>query len=117
MRTARVTIDSRQVSPSRALALLARSSRQLIVVTSRMFGELEHELGGAEAAARHLARVATNSGRPVCVNFSTGPDTSRTIVIGPKGWTEEKTAGWIAPHREALEAAFGEATPIRLEDA
>ncbi len=115
-RTARVTVDGSAVSPSKALAAVARSA-PLIVVTHRAYADLCAELDGDEAAVRRLLTIATNANKPICVNFATGPDTSRTIVIGPKGWTEEKTAGWIAPHREALEAAFGAATPIRLEDA
>ncbi len=116
MRTARLAIDPARISPSKALARLARAGGALVVVTARMFGDLAAELGGHERAARHLARVATTANKPICVNFATGPDTSRTIAIGPTGWTEEKTAGWIAPHREALEATFGAATPI-WEDA
>ena len=116
MNLATVSVDSATVSPSRALAAVARTGRQLVVVTNRMFGELERELGSPEAVARHLARVATNTGKPLAVNLASGPDTSRTIVVGPKGWTRGKTAGWIAVHREALEAAFGDATPLRLED-
>jgi len=65
MRTATVTIDAEHVSPSRSLAILARSSRALVCVTGRMFAELERELGGPEAVARHLFRVATDVGTPI----------------------------------------------------
>ncbi len=120
MRTATVAVDAERVSIARSLAALARMAARdngpLVAVTGRAYLELAYELGGDEAVARHLARVATNSGRPILVNFPTGSDTSRTIVVGPKGWTEEKTAGWVAARHRELEAAFGPATPVSLED-
>ena len=89
----RVTIDAERVSPSRSLAAAARATAYaggpLLVVTNRMFGELERELGGPEAVARHLARVATNTGRPIAVNLATGEDTSTTMFVSPKDWSEE----------------------------
>ena len=116
MRAATIAVDAGAVSVARSLAALARASARdggpLVCVTGRAYLDLVAELGSDEAAARHLARVATNSGRPLLVNFETGADTSRTIVIGPKGWSEQKTAGWIAGRHAELEAAFGDATPI-----
>ena len=116
MRTATVRVDAERVSVARSLAALARTAARdngpVVCVTGRAYLDLVAELGADEAAARHLARVATNSGRPILVNFPTGADTSRTIVIGPKGWSEEKTAGWIAARHGELEAAFGPATPL-----
>ncbi len=111
-RTARVAFDPVAVSPSKALVAVARAV-PLVCVTGRAYGDLCAELGSDEAAVRHLAKIATNANKPILVNFATGADTSRAIVVGPKHWTRDKTAGWIAPHREALEAAFGDATPIR----
>lgn len=120
MRTATVTVDAAQTSVARSLAALARAAAReggpLVCLTARSYGELVDELGSDAAAVRRLLTIATNTARPIVVNFSTGPETSRTIVVGPKGWTCEKTAGWIAGRHEALEAAFGEATPINPED-
>ncbi len=114
--TARITVDAERVSIARSLAALARTAARdggpLVCITGRAYLDLVAELGSDEAAARHLARLASNTNRPILVNFETGADTSRTIVIGPKGWSEEKTAGWIAARHRELEAAFGEATPI-----
>ena len=119
-RTATVKVDAEWVSVGRSLAALARTAARdngpVVAVTGRAYRDLCDELGSGEAAARHLARVATNSGRPILVNFSTGADTSRTIVVGPKGWTEEKTAGWVAGRHRELEAVFGPAVPVSLED-
>ncbi len=106
MRTATVTIDGATVSPSKALAATA----PLVVVTDRCYGELVAELGAAEAVIAHLIRVATNADKPIGVNLTSGPDRSTTVFIGPKGWSDERVAGWIGGHREALEAAFGDAT-------
>ena len=108
-RTATVTIDAATVSPSNALAATARLA-PLVVVTGRAYGEMLAELGDAEAVIAHLIRVATNVGKPLAVNLPRGPETSSTIFLGPKGWSEERVAGWIGRHREALEQQFGDAT-------
>ena len=114
-----LTIDADRVSPSRSLAILARSPAStggaLICVTGRMFGELERELGGPEAVARHLFEIATATGRPLCVNLPSGTDTSRTIFISPRGWSEDRLAGWAAGRHAELEGAFGPASVVRGE--
>ena len=119
MRTATVTVDAERVSVARSLAALARASARdggpLVCVTGRMFDELAAELGGYDRAARYLVKVATNIGRPLAVNIPT-TDGSRTVVVGPKGWTQERTAGWVAARHEALERQFGAATVRDLED-
>ena len=104
-----MTIDAATISPSKTLAMTARLA-PLVVVTGRAYGEMLAELGDAEAVIAHLIRVATNVGKPLAVNLPSGPDTSSTIFLGPKGWSEERVMGWVAGHREALEAAFGDAT-------
>ncbi len=120
-RLATLTIDAERVSPSRSLAILARSAASnggpLICVTGRMFGELERELGGPEGVARRLCRVATNTGRPIAVNFETGAETSTTLFVSPRGWSEDRLRGWAAGRHAELEAAFGPASVVRMEDA
>jgi len=117
--TARVTIDAEHVSVARSLAVLAHASERdgapLVCVTGRAFSDLVDELGGDDVVVRHLLRVATNTGRPICVNFPT-EDGSRTIFVASKGWTEERLSGWAAGRHEELEAMFGPATPVRMED-
>ena len=119
-RTARVTVDAGAVSVARSLATLARASARdggpLVCVTGRAWADLADELGGDEAAVRYLLKVATNTGRPICVNLSTGTETSTTLFVAPKDWTEERLRGWAAGHHEELEAAFGPATVRNLED-
>jgi hypothetical protein len=102
--------DPAAVRPSVALAAAARAA-PLLVVTHRAFADLVAELGSFEATARHLARVATNTGRPIGINAPT-PDGSRTMFIPPKGWTRERLAGWIGGHHELLEREFGASTLI-----
>jgi len=109
LRSATVQIDAATVSPSKALAATARLA-PLVVVTDRCYAEMLAELGDADAVVRHMARVATNVGKPLTVNLTSGTDTSTTVFIGPKHWSDERVAGWIGGHREALEAAFGDAT-------
>ncbi len=108
-RTARITIDSATVSPARAIAAAARSA-PLLVVSHHAFNDLCAELGGEEPAARHLARVATNTGKPIAANLPTGEGTSTTVFISPKGWTPERLRGWVGGHHAELEAMFGAAT-------
>jgi len=113
MRTATVTIDAERVSPARSLAALARAAAHsggpLVCVTGRMFTELERELGGPEGVARRLCRVATTTGRPICVNLPTGPERSTTVFVSPRGWSVSRLAGWAARKHDELEAAFGPA--------
>ena len=120
MRTATVTVDADRVSVARSLAALARASARdggpLVCLTARSYADLAAELGDDEAAVRHLLRVATNTGRPIAVNLPTGPETSTTLFVAPKGWTDERLRGWAAGHHAELEAAFGPATVRPLED-
>lgn len=111
-RTARITIDSAIVSPSRAIAAAARSG-PLVILTNRAFYDLAAELGGTDQATRHLLKVATNTGAPIAANLTTGDDTSTTVFIAPKGWSEERLGGWVAGHHHVLEEAFGPATVRR----
>ena len=115
MRTMTVTVDAERVRPSRALRAAARSA-PLLVVTGRALGELADELGGYEAAVRFLVTVATTVGRPIGVNVPTGPDSSRSVFVPPKGWGEERLAGWAAGKRDELEAAFGPASVVREDE-
>ena len=105
-RSATVTIDAEHVSPSEALGAFAPAA-PLLVVTDCAFGALLDELGSMEAAVRRVMRVATDAGRPVGVNMPTGPGTSTTVFISPRGWADERTQGWVAAHHEALAARLG----------
>jgi hypothetical protein len=114
-RTLRVSIDPATVSPSRAIAATARTG-PLVCLTGRAFRDLVDELGGIEPAMRHLLRVSENVGKPIAVNVPTGEDSSRTVFLGPRSWTQERLSGWVAGHHEQIEAMFGAAAPVPLEE-
>jgi len=118
--TATFIVDTSCISVASSIAAMARSAATsngpLVVVTGRAYADLADELGSDEAAARHLFHVATNSGHPIAVNLPTGTDTSRTIFISPRGWSEDRLAGWAAGRHAELEAAFGPATIVNEED-
>jgi hypothetical protein len=90
----------------------AAGAAPLFILTGRAFGDLSAELGGFEAAAGYLHRVAVEIGRPIGINFETGTDTSKTVFTPPKGWSEQKLAGWIAGHHQELEGEFGQVSRI-----
>ena len=110
-RTVHVAIDAATVSQARAIAATARQV-PLMVLTGRALADLADladELGGPEAAMRHLTRVATNTGRPIGCNLPTAEGSS-TLFVAPKGWTPERLAGFVAGHHAELEAQLGPAT-------
>ena len=120
MRTATVRVDAERVSVARSIAAMARATARdngpLVCISGRALADLADELGGHEAAAKHLYRVATRTGRPIAANVPTGPDTSMTMFIAPRGWTDERLRGWAAGRHAELEAAFGAATVRSMED-
>jgi len=116
MKIPTVTLGAARVSTAKSIAALARAAgRTPVVVTGRAYGDLVDELGGDDAAARHLGRVATNSGRPICVNFETGPDSSQTVFVSPRGWSSDRLRGWAAGRHAEVEAMFGPATVRSME--
>jgi hypothetical protein len=104
--TARVLVDPATVPMSRTIERLAPGV-PVCVVSHRALADLVRELGSERRAARWLARLAGKLGRPVLVNAPTGPDTSSTVALAPRGWGEERLAGWMAGHHEVLEAQLG----------
>ena len=119
-RTATIAVDPGAISPSKALAAVARAAAYAggppVVVTHRAYADLVAELGSEDAAVRYLVKVAGNTRRPIAVNLPTGPETSATVFVAPKGWSDERLRGWAAGHHEALQAMFGPATVRPLED-
>src|SRR3712207_5036422 len=102
MRTATVSVDSTAVSPSRALAAVARASAQaggpLVCVPPRALAELVAEPGIAEAVARRMTTIVTTTASPLAVKLPNGPDRSQTVSVSPTGWSRERLAGWAAGH-------------------
>ena len=110
-RSLRVSVDTGSVSAARAIAEVARTGPP-VCLTDRLFDDLADEVGGVEPAMRHLVAVAEEVGRPVAVNLETAAGASRTVFLAPCSWTEERLRGWVAGHHEAIEAVFGQATPV-----
>ena len=109
-RSAHITINPAVVSPARAVMAAARGG-PLVILTERALHDLADELGGDDAAVRHLERVASNVNRPIGANMLTA-EGARTLFLAPKGWSLERLKGWVAGHHEAIEAMFGPATPV-----
>jgi hypothetical protein len=108
-RVLRVTVDPTSASLAETIAAAAPHV-PLLVLTGRMFIDLAAELGGDDAATRHLLAVAESVDTPVAVNFATDAEASTTAMIAPRSWTRERLRGWIGGKHEILTAMFGEAT-------
>ncbi len=80
----------------------------LPVLTPEALDYLRDELGGMDALADYLFGLVNKAQRPIGVH-----DGARTTFIGPRGWTNERLAGYISVHQEALSAAFGPVRELR----
>jgi len=107
-----ITVDPTSTSMAVSIRAAAEAA-PLLVVSSRALSDLADELGSMESAAEHLQGVAEAIGKPIAVNLPTGADTTSTVFIAPKNWTEERLAGWAAGHHQALEAEFGRVQRVR----
>jgi len=114
-RSVRVTVDASRVSPSETIRRSAGLA-PLTMVRGRMLIELADELGGYEEAGRFLYGIAEDLGRPIGVNVPTLDGNSRSMFMAPKGWSQERLAGWVAGRHREIEAAFGPATPVKETD-
>ena len=108
-RSLSLTVDTAALKPTEALGCVARAGI-VVGLTAAMFHDLATELGGHDAACRWLIDLATETNRPITVNVPTGKDTSTTVAIALKTWSEEKLRGWIGGMAPELEAMFGPAT-------
>ena len=80
----------------------AAATLPLLVVDDALFRGLTTELGTPEAVLTWLAVLATRIGHPVALHLW-----GMTTVLSPPGWTRERLRGWVAPHVEFLQQAFG----------
>ena len=101
-----VTVDPSALSMAASIRAAAQAA-PMLVLTTRALRNLADELGGHEHAADFLLNLAEAIGRPIAVNLPTGPDTSSTAFLPPRGWTEERLQGWVAGHHQELESEFG----------
>jgi len=107
-RALRVAVDASRISPS-AVIRESAGLAPLTMISGRMLIDLSDELGGQEEAVAFLSEIAEQTGRPVGVNVPT-LEGSRSMFLAPRGWTQERLAGWVAGHHEAVEDMFGPAT-------
>ena len=107
-----ITADPTTVSMAASIRAAAQAA-PMLVLTTRALGELAHELGGMGAAAGFLLGVAEVKNRPIGVNLAAADDSSKTVFIAPRTWTDERLRGWIDGHGAELEAEFGEVTRVR----
>ena len=112
--TAKITVDPQAVSMAAAIRTAAESA-PLVTLTGRALADLAAELGDIAAAAQFLTDLATEVGRPISVNLPTGRDTSSTVSIAPRSWSQERLKGWIAGHHAELEYEFDEAVRAKSE--
>ena len=106
-RTMRVTADASKVSMAASIRAVA-SVAPLFVIGVRALADLAAELGSMDAAAAFLLDVAEANNKPIGVNLPAPDGSSRTAFIAPRGWTEERLAGWTAGHHQELEDEFGQ---------
>ena len=109
----RIPADPRAVSMAAAIRAAAKAA-PLFILTGRALGDLARKLGGYEPAAAFLLELAEANNRPIGVNMSTGNESSRTAFIGPRTWSSERLAGWVAGHHSEPEAEFGEIAGLRV---
>ena len=102
-----LTVDASEISMAASIRVAAQAA-PFLCLTTRALRNLADELGGHEGAADFLLEVAEEIGHPVAVNLPTGPDSSSTAFLPPRGWTEERLQGWVAGHHEELTEQFGE---------
>jgi len=103
-----LTIDTAALKPTAVLGRVARAGAA-VGLTHRMLRDLEQDLGGYKRACKWLIALATETNRPITINLPTGSDTSTTVAIAPKSWSEDKLRGWIGGMHEELEEMFGPA--------
>ena len=74
----------------------------LMVVDDPLFQGLTTEFGSPEAVLIWLAGLAARLGHPVGLHLL-----GMTTLLSPPGWSGERLQGWVAPHLETLQQAFG----------
>jgi len=110
-RTMRITADASKVSMAASIRATARAA-PLFLLTVRALADLAAELGSMDAAAAFLLDVAEANNKPIGVNLPAPDGSSRTAFIAPRGWTEERLAGWTAGRHQELEDEFGTITRV-----
>jgi hypothetical protein len=79
----------------------------MFTLTNAAYLDLVFALGSDEQVVGFLSELANEQHKPVGMNIAKPDGSSTTAFIPPKGWTQERLAGWVATRQEALEAQFG----------
>jgi hypothetical protein len=108
----RLVVDTAAVKPTELIRPMAERGIPCLL-TSRMLADLERELGTMEAAISWLVDLATLTNRPMLVNVPTA-EGSTTVMLAPRGWSDERLQGWAGGLSEGLEAMFGPAELRRI---
>jgi hypothetical protein len=82
----------------------------LVILTERMVAQLQRECGSDEKLAAWVLKLVTRRRRPLGVHDEAA---GQTWFWAPPDWSHDKLLGYIAVHREELEAQFGPMERIR----
>ncbi len=74
----------------------------LLMVDDSQFERLVVELGSPWDVLTWLAELAAKVRHPIALHVA-----GLTTVLSPPGWSEERLRGWISPHLDAVQQAFG----------
>jgi hypothetical protein len=100
------------ISAKASLAPAIAAGGPPMALTSRMFRMLSDECGGSVTAMAWLAKRVSYATKPTLVNLEMDSGESKTIVLAPRDWTQEKTAGFIAGLHDEIEAEFGHVSRV-----
>jgi hypothetical protein len=88
----------------------------LVVLTTRFWLNLAHEMGSEDHALPFLVELAERRQAPIGLNLEFDADHCRTVFFRPRSWSQEKTLGWVAARREELEGEFGTIEQLTTDD-
>jgi hypothetical protein len=97
---------------SRATEFYGEVARMLVkrgqppVFTMAVLNDLYAELGDWGAVWLWVKHAATLLRKPLICNVA-GNGISKTVLVAPPGWTQERLRGYTAGFRTEIEAAFG----------
>ncbi len=110
-RILRVITDPSALSMAASIRAMAQVA-PLFVISVRALGALAAELRSMDAAVTFLLELAEANTKPIGVNLPSADGASKTVLIAPRTWTDERLQGWIGGHGAELEAEFGEVSRV-----
>ena len=109
-RRSAVFVLGRDIPPSELVRASAHAT-PFVLIKGKGALNLVAELGGPEATAEWLAALAAEVDHPVAINLLVAGGT-RTFIVAPPLWPEEKLKGWAAGYMDELQAVLGEARVV-----